>query len=174
MSERMSYLIVLIGAILWGTTGTAQTFIPETVDPFIISTMRLMIGGFSLFLILSIFGKVNLSKWPWKYVIVVAIALAIFQYLFFTSVRLTGVAIGTVVSIGSAPVFTGIMEWVESKILPSRQWFIATFLAIFGSSLLFLNKESVVFNSTGVIFALLAGLLFAIYTFTNKVILQKR
>lgn len=173
MSERMSYLIVLIGAILWGTTGTAQTFIPETVDPFIISTMRLMIGGFSLFLILSIFGKVNLSKWPWKYVIVVAIALAIFQYLFFTSVRLTGVAIGTVVSIGSAPVFTGIMEWVESKILPSRQWFIATFLAIFGSSLLFLNKESVVFNSTGVIFALLAGLLFAIYTFTNKVILQK-
>lgn len=173
MSERMSYLTVFIGAVLWGTTGTAQTFIPETVDPFIISTMRLTIGGFTLFFVLLLLNKVNLSQWPWKQVILVAISLAIFQYLFFTSVRLTGVAIGTVVSIGSAPLFTGIMEWIVSKTPPNRQWFIATFLAILGCSLLFLNKESLVFNSVGILVALLAGLLFAIYTFMNKVILQK-
>lgn len=173
MSERISYFIVLIGAILWGTTGTAQTFIPDTVDPFIISTMRLAIGGFTLIFILFLMKRINFSIWPWKKVIFVAIALAIFQLCFFTSVRLTGVAIGTVVSIGSAPVFTGILEWIFSRQVPTRQWFIATILAISGCSLLFLNKESVIFNPTGVVLALCAGFLFATYAFMNKAILQK-
>ena len=28
------YIFVLLGAILWGTTGTAQTFLPENAHPF--------------------------------------------------------------------------------------------------------------------------------------------
>ena len=39
-----------------------------------------------------------------------AASIALFQGLFFSSIRLTGVAIGTVVTIGSAPVFSGFVR----------------------------------------------------------------
>ena len=173
MSERVAYLIVLFGAVLWGTTGTAQAFIPRTVDPIIVATLRLAIGGFSLLLIMSLIGKLNFTKWPWKRTFVTAVCLAVFQYFFFSSVRLTGVAIGTVLSIGSAPVFAGIIESVFLKKSPSRQWLIATILAIIGCSILFFNKELVVFSPLGVMFALGAGMLFALYTLANKTIVAQ-
>ena len=99
--------------------------------------------------------------------------MAIFQYLFFSSVRLTGVAIGTVVTIGSAPVFSGIIEWLLLKRRPTRVWIMATALAIIGCALLFLNKDGIVVNPVGVAMSLGAGLLFAFYTLVNKEVLEK-
>jgi drug/metabolite transporter, DME family len=99
--------------------------------------------------------------------------MAVFQYLFFSSVRLTGVAIGTVVTIGSAPVFSGIIEWLLLKRRPTRVWVMATGLAIIGCTLLFLNKDGFVVNSVGVAMSLGAGLLFAFYTLVNKDVLEK-
>lgn len=173
LSERMAYIIVLCGGILWGTTGTAQTFIPETVDPFIVATMRLAIGGLVLILGLLLLGKLNISRWPWRNILVVSFVLALFQFFFFSSVRMTGVAVGTVVSIGSAPVFSGLMEWIFLRHPPNRQWTIATTMAIIGSGLLFFNKDLVIIDTVGVTFAIVAGFLFASYTFLNKGVLEK-
>ena len=99
--------------------------------------------------------------------------MAIFQYLFFSSVRLTGVAIGTVVTIGSAPVFSGIIEWLLVKRRPTRVWIMATALAIIGCVLLFLNKDGIVVNPGGIVMSLGAGLLFAFYTLVNKDVLKR-
>lgn len=173
LTERMAYFIVLCGGILWGTTGTAQTFIPETVDPFIVATMRLAIGGFVLVIGLLVLGKLKVSTWPWKNIVIVAFVLALFQFFFFSSVRMTGVAVGTVVSIGSAPVFSGLMEWVFLRQVPNRQWMMATVMAIIGSVLLFFNKDLVIIDTVGVTFAIIAGFLFASYTFLNKGVLEK-
>lgn len=171
MTERMAYFIVLSGGILWGTTGTAQTFIPETVDPFVVAMMRVAIGGFVLLLGLLFLKRLNFSRWPWKTLLLLAFVLALFQYFFFASVRLTGVAVGTVVSIGSAPIFSGLMEWVFLGQVPKRQWVVATAMAIIGSALLFFNKDLVMLDSTGLMFAFIAGFLFASYTFFNKRVL---
>ncbi len=173
MSHRISYLVVLLGAILWGTTGTAQTFLPQTIHPLAVGASRLAVGGFSLLIILLIMGKIDFRNWPWKSTLYAAISMAIFQYLFFSSVRLTGVAIGTVVTIGSAPVFSGIIEWVLLKRSPNRVWIMATALAIIGCVLLFLNKDGIVVNPLGVAMSLGAGLLFAFYTLVNKDVLEK-
>lgn len=168
MSQRFAYLIVLIGAILWGTTGTAQTFLPQTIHPLGVGASRLAVGGFSLLILLLILGKIQFKNWPWKPTVYAAISMALFQYLFFSSVRLTGVAIGTVVTIGSAPIFSGIIEWFIVKRRPTKIWAIATVLAIIGCGLLFLNQEGVVVNPIGVMMSLGAGSLFAIYTLVNK------
>jgi DME family drug/metabolite transporter len=173
LSHRISYLVVLLGAILWGTTGTAQTFLPQTIHPLAVGASRLAIGGFSLLIILLIMRKINFRNWPWKSTLYAAISMAIFQYLFFSSVRLTGVAIGTVVTIGSAPVFSGIIEWLLLKRRPTRVWIMATVLAIIGCVLLFLNKDGIVVNPVGVAMSLGAGLLFAFYTLVNKDVLEK-
>ncbi len=173
MSQRISYLVVLLGAILWGTTGTAQTFMPQTIHPLAVGASRLAIGGFSLLLILLVMRKIDFRNWPWKSTLYAAVSMAIFQYLFFSSVRLTGVAIGTVVTIGSAPVFSGIIEWFLLKRRPTRVWIMATALAIIGCALLFLNKDGIVVNPVGIAMSLGAGLLFAFYTLVNKDVLDK-
>ncbi|MFS0576837.1 EamA family transporter [Sporosarcina sp. 179-K 3D1 HS] len=173
MSQRISYVAVLLGAILWGTTGTAQTFMPQTVHPLAVGASRLAVGGFTLLIILLLMRKIRFRQWPWKATILAALAMAIFQLCFFTSIRLTGVAIGTVVAIGSAPMFSGIIEWLLLKRHPNRVWVMATGLAIVGCILLFSNNEGMVVNPIGVSLSLCAGLLFALYTYFNKDVLEK-
>lgn len=173
LSEKWAFLIVLSAAILWGTTGTAQTFIPTTVDPFFVSMLRLAIGGIILLMVLGLMRKLKFADWPWKKTLLTAAFLAVFQYCFFSSVRLTGVAIGTVLSIGSAPVFAGLFESFVLKKPPSRKWMMATVLTIAGCAILFFNKELVVFSPLGAMFAIAAGLLFALYTLNNKRIVEE-
>ena len=173
MSQRLSYFLVLLGAVLWGTTGTAQTFMPQTIHPLAVGASRLAVGGFSLLAVLLIMRKIDFRNWPWRATVYAAISMAVFQYLFFSSVRLTGIAIGTVVAIGSAPVFSGFIEWLLLKRRPDRVWMIATLLAIIGCVLLFLNKDGIVVNPIGVTMSLGAGLLFAFYALVNKEVLEK-
>lgn len=173
MSQRIAFIVVLVGAMLWGTTGTAQTFMPQTVHPLAVGASRLAVGGFTLLIFMLVLRKIDFRNWPWKATLLSALAMAIFQYCFFTSIRLTGIAIGTVVAIGSAPMFSGIIEWLLLKKRPSKIWLTATTLAIIGCVLLFSNKEGLVVNPIGVSLSLFAGLLFAFYTFSNKEVLEK-
>ena len=173
MKTIIPYLLVLFAAILWGTTGTAQTFLPLTAQPLTIGASRLAIGGFSLLIIMLVMKKISFGTWPWKLTIIAAICMALFQPLFFTSVRVTGIAIGTVVAIGSAPIFSGLIEWLFLKLKPSRAWIMATALSVIGCALLFLNKDALTVNPVGVILSLFAGFVFAIYTIISKLLLGK-
>ncbi len=44
-----------------------------------------------------------------------AVCMACYQPLFFTAVKETGIAVGTVIAIGSAPIIAGSMEWAVLK-----------------------------------------------------------
>ncbi|MDX1806270.1 MAG: EamA family transporter [Paenisporosarcina sp.] len=173
MKTVIPYFLVLLAAVLWGTTGTAQTYLPQSAQPLTIGASRLAIGGFSLLIIMILMKKINFRTWPWKTTIVAALCMALFQPLFFTSVRVTGIAIGTVVAIGSAPIFSGLIEWFYLKLRPSRAWIMATALSVIGCSLLFLNKDALTVNPLGVTLSLIAGFVFAIYTIVSKELLAK-
>lgn len=97
-----------------------------------------------------------------------AASIALFQGLFFSSIRLTGVAIGTVATIGSAPVFSGVIEWLIWKTRPSAVWGLATLMAIIGCFLLFMNNGEEAVHIGGFGQALCAGLSFAFYTNISK------
>lgn len=173
MSQRIAYITVLLGAMLWGTTGTAQTFMPQTVHPLAVGASRLAVGGFTLLIVMLLLRKIEFRNWPWKATLSAALAMAIFQYCFFTSIRLTGVAIGTVVAIGSAPMFSGLIEWFIHKRRPTRIWLTATAMAVVGCILLFSNKEGMAVHPVGVTLSLCAGLLFAFYSLFNKQVMEK-
>lgn len=173
MKTVIPYFLVLLAAVLWGTTGTAQTFLPQNAQPLTIGASRLAIGGFSLLIIMVLMKKINFRTWPWKATIVAAICMAIFQPLFFTSVRITGIAIGTVVAIGSAPIFSGLIEWILLRMRPTRAWAMATLLSIIVCALLLLDKDALTVNPKGVMLSLIAGLGFAIYTIVSKSVLGK-
>jgi drug/metabolite transporter, DME family len=167
----LPYLLVLLAAMLWGTTGTSQTFIAGTAHPLTIGALRLSIGGFSLLAFVIWTKKLERKTIPWKAAWLSAAAMALFQPLFFSSVQLTGIAVGTVVAIGSAPVFSGVLEWTILKKKPDRIWTIATLCAIAGCVLLFANQESAAVDPLGIALALGAGLSFAGYAIVSKTVL---
>lgn len=165
------YILVLLAAILWGTTGTAQNFISGEAHPLTIGAFRLMIGGFSLMLFVLFTKSIMFRGIRWRSTVLSAVSMALFQPLFFSSVQLTGIAIGTVVAIGSAPVLAGLIEWLFLKKRPDSVWFAATLMAIMGCILLFANKGGADVDPLGVAMALGAGLAFALYAIASKNVL---
>ncbi|EON73801.1 DMT family transporter [Lysinibacillus sphaericus] len=165
---------VLLAAILWGMTGTVQTFLDNGVSPIAVATIRSSIGGGLLLVVAVMLRKISLRKWSWKWTILAAVSIALFQGLFFSSIRLTGVAIGTVATIGSAPVFSGVFEWLLWKMHPNKVWGMATLMAIFGCVLLLNNSGGEAVHLGGIVLALCAGASFALYTnFSKKLMAQE-
>ncbi|WP_249649198.1 EamA family transporter, partial [Lysinibacillus sp. D4B2_S17] len=101
--------------------------------------------------------KIDLQNWSWKWTILAAASITLFQGLFFSSIRLTGVAVGTVATIGSAPVFFGILEWLVWKARPTLIWGLATLMAIIGCLLLFMNNGDERVHAGGFALALCVG-----------------
>lgn len=168
MKQQLAPILILFAAMLWGTTGTVQTLAPDSAHPVAIGAARLFIGGLFLLIILLLSGKLDLSKIPVKATITAAICIGVYQPLFFSAVAITGVAIGTVVAIGSAPVLAGMIELLFLKKKPARIWWISTILSIAGVILLFSNQGSVQADPVGILLALSAGLAFSAYTTVNK------
>ena len=169
----LPYIFVLLAAMLWGTVGTTQTFLQANVSSIAVAGVRSAIGGGVLLIAALFMRKINFKTWSWKWTILAVLTIALFQSLFFTSVRFTGVALGTVVTIGSSPVFSGLVEWAIWKRKPNRVWAIATSLAIIGCILLFVNRGEASVNPFGILLALCAGLMFALYTNCSKQLTEK-
>ncbi|GEL78630.1 EamA family transporter [Tenuibacillus multivorans] len=165
---KLSVLLVLMAAILWGTTGTAQALAPTNASPLVIGALRLLIGGGTLLIYIAFQRNFTIKGIPKKALFISALAMALYQPFFFSGVHMTGVAIGTVVAICSAPIFAGLIEWLIYHRLPDWVWGLSTILAVIGCLLLFQSEESIVFDPLGVLFSLIAGLSFAIYTFVSK------
>lgn len=168
MKNVQSSFYILLAAVLWGTTGTARSFAPESAHPLAIGAVRLAIGGGILLLFASLRGNFSLKNWPFLYTILASLTMALFQPLFFSAVSLAGVAIGTVVAIGSAPLFAGLIEWLLLRKAPHIQWWIATGLSIIGCLFIFVTRETVQVNPVGLLLALGAGFSFASYTLINR------
>ncbi|WP_142827999.1 EamA family transporter [Planococcus soli] len=172
MKGNSSIIMILLAAMLWGTTGTTQALAPETAHPVAIGAMRLAVGGLFLLVIVLVAGKLNFKNWPIKTTILASLSMALYQPLFFSAVLMTGVAIGTVVTIGSAPIFSGFIEWVFLKKRPTAIWWVSTFLSILGCLLLLMNQESVYINPVGIVLALGAGISFAGYTLVSRELVE--
>ncbi|TYR77406.1 EamA family transporter [Rossellomorea vietnamensis] len=174
MLNQRSALLVLLAAVLWGTTGTVQTFAPQGASPISIGAFRLAVGGGALFLLMIAAGKLQLKNWPIRPTILASLSMALYQPLFFSAVSMTGVAVGTVVAIGSAPILAGLLEWIVQKRKLSNLWIFSTILSVTGCSLLFSNRESLIIEPVGILLALGAGLSFAVYTLVSKQLISNR
>jgi DME family drug/metabolite transporter len=115
-------------------------------------------------------GELRWSQaWLKKETLFAGLSSALYQLTFFVGVALTGVALGTIITIGSAPIFTGILGYFfEGEVLP-RRWWIATGLAIFGGVLLvFAGDETMQVNPLGMLLALCAGFSYGMFALSNK------
>ena len=147
-------LAVLAAAVLFGTTGTSQALGPDGTTPLSIGVMRMVIGGTGLAIIAFTLAarhsrsrpagstelpSLSLSRGgirPLALMILTGVCLAVYQPLFFLGTARNGVAVGTVVALGSAPILAGLLEWALTRRMPSPTWMGATALATLGVVLL--------------------------------------
>lgn len=156
---------IVLAASLWGTTGTVRGFIHAS--PVAVGAARLLIGGAVLFVFAVRSGGLPrlLTRNPWAWaVLALGAALAgIYQVAFFSSVARTGVATGTVVTIGSGPVFAGLLSGLLRMGAPTRRWMLSTAGAVAGCTALTAGGRSAGVDPLGIALALLAGLGYAAY-----------
>jgi DME family drug/metabolite transporter len=190
-------LLVLAAAVLWGTTGTARALGPDDAAPAAVGAARLVVGGACLALLgwrlrwigprsrAVTAGRVGgggaghhatahddvRAHHRWALAIAVA-AMAAYQPLFFGGVARTGVAVGTMVGIGSAPVFAGLLGLAVRRERPDRRWLIATGLALAGTVLLVGAGDRDDVDVAGLALATGAGAAYAGYVAGSKVLID--
>jgi len=173
-SGSRGILLILLAAILWGTTGTAQALAPSGAHPLTVGALRLAVGGSALLLFAAVQGKITGAIFARPGALLVAgLLVAAYQFFFFKAVAFTGVAIGTMVAIGSGPLFAGLLAFLLHKERPNRQWLVATILAVAGLLVLFIPALGSVsqIKPAGVLMALAAGAAYAGYALAIKQLL---
>lgn len=161
---------IIVTALLWGTTGTAATFSPA-VGPLAIAAVSLGVGGImqAVIAVPALRRARHALQHRWQVVALGAIAVAVYPLAFYSSMHLAGVAIGSVVSLASAPLASGVLERVIDRTALSRPWMVAAALGVIGSALLCLSKldgDSGAQTSTlpGIVLGLIAGITYAGYS----------
>ncbi|WP_374043258.1 DMT family transporter [Vibrio alginolyticus] len=177
---QLGTLSILFASTLWGTTGTAASLAPD-VSALAIGAFSMGIGGFmqaclSAKSLRRDFRKVVHKK---KTLLISIIALATYPLAFYSSMRFAGVAIGTVISISTAPFFSALLECLFSRNQTiTKRWMMSFAIGVIGITLLLASESSA--NSLfdhdmkhwGVLLGLLAGLTYAIYSWGVKAMID--
>ena len=166
-------LLVLAAAALWGTTGTAQALGPEGISPATVAVVRMAGGATLLLYALWRQETVPVRRLVGLPLMASVAAMAASQPLFFTGVARTGVAVGTIVTIGTGPILAGLIAWVVRREPPGRRWVPATAMAVAGTVLVVSGGEAAGIDGAGVSFALGAGLAWAVYLVSTKALFDR-
>ena len=170
-------LLLLLGAVLWGTTGAAQALGPADTTPLAVGAARLVFGSALLVAWVGLTARVRPGRVvagtdsaSWPAVVVGGGAVAAYQVTFFAAVDVAGVALGTAVAIGSSPALTGLFEWVLRRRVPGVRWRVATAVSTLGVILLAGPSDVVL---SGVVLALVAGASYAAYALAGKTLIDQ-
>ena len=167
----MARLSVLLAAICFGTTGTAQELGPDGTEPTAVGAARILAGAVLLWLVARPTARAG-ARWPRGAVAAAGVGIAAYQLCFFAAVDDTGVAVGTVVALGSAPAFAGLLARVVTGEPLRPRWIAATGLAAVGVALLATAGGGADVSAAGIVLALGAGASYAAYTVAAKRLLD--
>jgi len=166
--------------VLWGTTGTASSLAPAGAPAAAIGSAGLALGGLLLFC--STPGARSLPRTCTRrerwLLVLGAVAVAGYPLTFYPAVARSGVAVATVIALGTAPVFAGLLAWVTRQAGPARRWVCATAAAVAGCAVLVLGPgvagSGRPVSVAGVALAALAGLSYAAYSLIGGNLITRR
>jgi DME family drug/metabolite transporter len=177
-------VLVLLAAVLFGTTGTAQALGAPDVPALSLGAARIAIGGAVLALVAAVLARrsratpgLSPRRRPATAltVLVGASGVVAYQPAFFVGTERLGVALGTLVALGSAPLATGILSWILDRRFPGTRWAAATAVAMVGLVLLAGVGGPSAGNGAdalGLVSSLGAGLSYAVYSLMSKRLLD--
>ncbi|MBF4455505.1 EamA family transporter [Acinetobacter sp. SK-43] len=183
LSSHSGFIAVLIASILWGTTGTAASYAPN-LSPLTIGAIAMGGGGLLQALLAhkKILDHLPQIKSYYPLLLIGMISVAIYPLAFYSSMRMAGITIGTVVSIGSAPLFTALLEKIFDKKALSLKWFISFIFGVIGVLLLSVGEThshgptqsiSTDQKNIGIILGLIAALTYSLYSWAAKKMIDR-
>ncbi|WP_143448669.1 DMT family transporter [Kineosporia sp. A_224] len=138
MRDRRGMLMLSAAGVLWGTLGPAVRALQDDgLATLSITFWRLVLATTVLFLLVGRPGlralRTEASR-PWRLVLV-GVLFAVFQTTFFVGVKEAGVAVGTLVTLGIAPVAAAVVESVRERALPAARTVVTIGSAVLGLGL---------------------------------------
>lgn len=172
-------LAILAAALCFSTTGTAQALAGVDASPIAVGAARIAIGGGILGLLALARRSPSRSATGSRastagLITLGAIGVLAYQPLFFLGTRENGVAIGTVIALGSAPIATGIVDAVRLRRAPTARWMLATAIALAGVVLVSgVTGGTVALAPGGLLGSVGAGMSYALYTVCGKALIER-
>lgn len=177
---RLLGIAALVGAsIVWGTTGTAATLAPD-VGPLAIGSAALGVGGLlqAAVAVPQLRAAVPKLKENRATMIVGAVALWVYPLAFYSSMHFSGVAVGSVISLATAPLFSGLLEGLIDRRPLGWWWMAAASLGITGAVLLAssdlrLGRSGATHMGLGIGLGLVAAAMYATYSWAAKDLMNR-
>ncbi len=168
--SRFGIPALVLASVLWGTTGTAASLLPDSVSPQAIGASTFAVGGLLLF---AFSARAAVAAWrdtrsrPW--LALGAVGVVIYPLAFYAAMDEAGVAIGNVVALGSGPLFAALLEWLWERRGLSLRWAVCAGVAILGVVLLSTGRAAGEGKNIplGVALGLVAGFAYALYTYAS-------
>lgn len=152
---------------------------PAHTSPYWVGALRLGIASIFFAFFIAYLKRTGRAEFTlplrcWSWVLAAGMCVAAYNLTFFAGVKASGVALGTVLAIGSGPVWAGILQSLITRQAPTPAWWAGTLLAVTGAVLLlFGNKMGQQFDPYGFVLCLAAGLAYASYTMISQKLVSR-
>ncbi|MBK0114171.1 MULTISPECIES: DMT family transporter [unclassified Delftia] len=186
-SSAVGIAFVSVAAVLWGTTGTAQSLGAGGLSPFWVGAAQLAVSSLFLGVLLAVShwrlrgragqgvapvqpllpNPVHLGMRP-AWFVLASMGIGGYSIFFYEGVTLTGVAVGTAVAIGSGPIWAGLMQALVLRAPLSALWWAGTLVSVAGGAAMVMARGGATLSWSGLALCLLAGLSYAGYALINK------
>lgn len=175
---------MVAAALCFSTTGTSRALADVDASPLAVGAARVLVGG----TLIALIGLVTRAskprvlaggtpgKRPWLPVAIGAAGVLAYQPFFFLGTQLNGVAVGTVVTLGAAPLVTGLVTAVAQRRTPGRAWLWATLMALIGLVLVSGVADPGLLRAVdpvGLLSSVAAGTSYASYILASKQLLDR-
>ena len=165
---------VVVASVLFGTSGTARSFAPETASSLSIAGVRLMVGAIPLVAYAIVTDRTSTPR-PRIEAVAAGLAMMSFQVCFFSAMEHSGVAVGTMVTIGSGPIIAALFDVALGR-RPSARVAGALVVALAGLAMLVFgtpaDSSGGGFSVLGAAFGCAAGACYAVYTLLCKRLIE--
>jgi DME family drug/metabolite transporter len=186
-SSAVGIAFVSVAAVLWGTTGTAQSLGAGGLSPFWVGAAQLAVSSLFLGALLAVShwrlrgragqggapvqpllpNPVHLGLRP-AWFLLASMGIGGYSIFFYEGVTLTGVAVGTAVAIGSGPIWAGLMQALVLRAPLSALGWAGTLVSVAGGAAMVMARGGATLSWSGLALCLLAGLSYAGYALINK------
>ncbi|MFT9597809.1 DMT family transporter [Mesobacillus sp.] len=172
MLRLKGILMIVIGAMLWGMTGSITEWVLANTElsvPFIL-TIRMIIAGSSILAYLAIkkediFTVVKSPYWRNQLIIFSILGMVGLQYTFTMAIKASNAVVATLLQF-SAPIFVVLYVSFNHKKWPPRYQMLGIAGTLAGLYLLLTNGSvsSLLVSPTALLWGVAVGLTFAFYT----------
>lgn len=173
--ERVSDILLLCVAAIWGINFVAMKFLLAQISPVNLVLFRFFIGSILLFLLLFFFGDVKIPFRDFLSLCLLGIiGITIYQFFFTYALKYTSVTNVSII-INTAPLYGGILSSVFGFEKFNRKRILCIVTGFFGVFII-ITKGTFSLESgdaTGNILAVVSSFLWALYTILSKPLLDR-